>query len=273
MDIRIFAFGDLVGAPGKQMVAKRLRAFCQQENIEYVIGNAENAADRGAGITPKDCEALWAAGVGVLTAGDHVWDRHEIVPVIDRTERLLRPFNYDSKMPGRGWTVVESPNGFKIGVLHVQGRVFMSKIQANCPFQAADEAIRRIHEQTKVVVVDVHAEATSEKIALGWHLDGRASFVFGSHTHVQTADSRVLPQGTAYITDLGMSGPYESVLGRRVDRVLHKFITQMPAPFDVATGDVRICGAIATVNVETGRAVEIERITILEDGTVKKGKD
>ena len=271
MDIRILAIGDTVGGPGRQMISKHLRAVCLKENVEFVVVNAENVAGSGAGITPNDCEELWKAGAGVLTGGDHIWDKRDIIPFIDRTDRLLRPFNYDPGMPGRGWSVRETPNGFKVGVVHVQGRVFMTKIAAGCPFKAADEAIAKIREQTQVVVVDVHAEATSEKIAMGWHLDGRASFVFGSHTHVQTADSRVLPQGTAYITDCGMSGPYESVLGRRVDRVLHKFITQMPAPFDVATGDPRISGAIATVNVESGRALAIERIQVLEDGTIRKG--
>jgi hypothetical protein len=166
--------------------------------------------------------------------------------------------NYQPDQPGRGWTVVEA-GGAKVGVVHVQGNVFMKEPAAN-PFRSADAAIEDMKKQTPVIVVDMHCEATSEKIAMGWHTDGRASFVFGTHTHVQTADERVLPKGTAYITDVGMTGPYESVIGRQIDRVLTKFTTGMPAYFEVATGDVRLCGAMATIDAATGRAESVERV-------------
>jgi len=261
---RILAVGDVVGRPGRTILRERLPEFCRRELVDCVVANAENVSG-GSGLMPAEADELFRAGIHVLTAGDHVWGRKEIIPYIDRTPRLLRPANLPAEQPGRGATVVETSSGVPVGIVSLLGRVFMNT-PADCPFQAARRLVSELRARTPVVVVEIHGEATSEKIALGWWLDGRASFVFGTHTHIPTADERILPQGTAYITDVGMTGPYESVIGRRIDRVLHRFTTGMPAPFEVATGDVRLCGALATVDSESGRALEIRRVEIRADG-------
>jgi metallophosphoesterase (TIGR00282 family) len=263
MKIKILGIGDVVGKPGREIIRKRLPEYCVQENIAFVVANGENLFD-GAGITPKDADILQAAGVHVITGGDHIWNRREIIPYIAKNPTILRPANYPKNQPGSGTTVVELPSGIKIGVLHLQGRVFMN-VQCACPFMTAEEELKRLQLKTNVIVVDMHCEATSEKVAMGWWLDGKVSYMFGTHTHIPTADERVLPKGTAYITDVGMTGPYESVIGRRVDRVLHRMTTGMPARFDVATKDVRLYGAIATVDSDSGRAVKIERMVLTED--------
>lgn len=260
MKLRILAIGDIVGKPGREIVKRRLPAWCREQNVEFVVANGENLND-GAGIIPSEADDLYAAGVHVITAGDHVWNKKEIIPYIDRKPTLLRPANYPEGQPGTGATIVELPIGVKVGVVHVQGRVFMNT-PAACPFATAKKHVEKMRESTSVIVVDMHCEATSEKIAMGWWLDGQVSYVFGTHTHIQTADERVLPKGTAYITDLGMTGPYESVIGRRIDRVLHRFTTGMPARFDVATGDVRLCGAVATIDTGSGLAEKVERVVL-----------
>ncbi len=267
MKTRILAIGDVVGRPGREIVKERLPEYCRRELIDCVIANGENLSG-GSGILPSEADELFKAGVHVITAGDHVWGKKEIIPYIDRMPNLLRPANFPAEQPGRGSTVVETASGVRIGVVSLLGRVFMN-VQADCPFQAAKRLVAEIKAKTPVVVVEIHCEATSEKVAMGWWLDGQASFVYGTHTHIQTADERVLPQGTAYITDCGMTGPYESVIGRRIDRVLHRFTTGMPAHFEVATGDARLCGAVAAVDSETGRALEIRRVVILENGDVR----
>lgn len=259
MALTILAIGDIVGRPGRMIVQERLRTFIQDEKIDFVIANAENVSG-GSGIMPSEADDLFAAGCHAITCGDHVWAKREIIPYMDRQPAILRPANYPPEQPGRGATVL-TVNTHKIGVMHIQGNVFMHTPASN-PFRAASDCFHELAQQTKVILVDMHGEATSEKIAMGWFMDGKASFVFGTHTHVQTADERVLPQGTAYITDLGMTGPYEGVIGRRIDRVLHKFVTGMPAPFDVATGDVRLCGAIASVDPNTGRALAVKRVVV-----------
>lgn len=267
MKVRILGIGDVVGRPGRTIIKDRLRDFCQKELVDCVIANGENLSG-GSGLTPPEADELFKAGVHVITGGDHVWGKKEIIPYIDRTPHLLRPANYPDSQPGKGHTVVETPSGVKVGVIHLQGRVFMN-VPCEDPFAWARRLVAELRPKTPVIAVDMHCEATSEKVAMGWWLDGQVSFIFGTHTHIQTADERVLPQGTAYITDCGMTGPYESVIGRRVDRVLHRFTTGMPAHFEVATGDVRLCGALATVDSETGRATEIRRVVIYENGTVK----
>jgi hypothetical protein len=264
---RILAIGDVVGKPGRTLLRDRLPEFCRKELVDCVVANGENVSG-GSGIMPAEADELFKAGVHVLTAGDHAWGKKEIIPYIDRTPNLLRPANFPAEQPGRGWTVVETAGGVKVGVVTLLGRVFMN-VQADCPFHAARRLVAEIKARTPVAVVEIHCEATSEKIAMGWWLDGQASFVYGTHTHIQTADERLLPQGTAYITDVGMTGPYDSVIGRRTDRVLHRFTTGMPAHFEVADGDARLSGALATVDSETGRALEIRRVTILENGTVR----
>jgi len=232
-----------------------------------VIANGENLAG-GSGLLPSEADELFRAGVHVITGGDHVWGKKEIIPYIDRTPRLIRPANYPETQPGKGYVIVETQSGAKVGVLHLQGRVFMN-VPCDCPFQTGERIVKELKQKTNVIAIDMHCEATSEKVGMGWWMDGKASFVFGTHTHIQTADERVLPQGTAYITDCGMTGPYDSVIGRRTDRVLHRFTTGMPAHFEVATGDVRISGALATIDSGSGLATEIKRVVIYENGTVK----
>ena len=267
MMIRILAIGDVVGKPGRTIISQRLPEYCRKELVDCVIANGENLAG-GSGLLPSEADELFKAGVHVITGGDHVWGKKEIIPYIDRTPNLIRPANYPEGQPGKGYTVVETMKGVKVAVVHLQGRVFMNT-HCDCPFQAAKRVIADLKPKTNIVAVDMHCEATSEKVAMGWWLDGQASFVFGTHTHIQTADERILPQGTAYITDCGMTGPYDSVIGRRTDRVLHRFTTGMPAHFEVATGDVRISGALATIDSASGLATEIKRVVLLENGTVR----
>ncbi len=263
MKVRILAIGDVVGKPGRTIIKERLGEIVRKELVDCVIANGENLAG-GSGLMPSEADELFAAGVSVITGGDHVWGKKEIIPYIDRTPRLLRPANYPDHQPGKGFVVFETQNGAKVGVIHLQGRVFMN-VHCDCPFQVVRRIMNELRPRTSVIAVDMHCEATSEKVAMGWWLDGQASFVFGTHTHIQTADERVLPQGTAYITDCGMTGPYESVIGRRIDRVLHRFTTGMPAHFEVAAGDVRLCGALATIDSETGRALEVKRVVLYEE--------
>ncbi len=261
--IRIAAFGDVVGAPGRRVLEKHLPAFREAHRIDLVVVNAENVAE-GSGVTPALMDRLLKAGADVLTTGDHIGRKNAIFPVLEGSPKIVRPANYPTEFPGRGLTFHQL-DGVQVGILNLIGRIFMHDGQASCPFKAADEAVQRCRERGAILLVDFHAEATSEKVALGWYLDGRASVVFGSHTHVATADGRVLPKGTAYQTDLGMCGPWDSVIGRRTDRVLKKMITGVPAPFDVAEGDPRASGAIFTVE-KTGRALSVERVEIkLED--------
>jgi metallophosphoesterase (TIGR00282 family) len=262
--IRILGIGDIVGRPGRRVIQELLPELRRARQIDFVVGNGENVSG-GSGLRPQEAEELFGAGVDVLTGGDHVWGKRELIPYIDKTDRILRPANYPAEQPGAGFGVYPLRDGLAVGVVHVQGRVFMN-IPADCPFKTADAAIEKIRARTPIVVVDFHGEATSEKVAAGWHLDGRASFIFGTHTHVQTADERVLPHGTAYITDCGMTGPYDSVIGRRKDVVIQRFLTQIPAKFDVATDDPRLCGALATIDAATGRAVAIERVMLGLDG-------
>ncbi len=264
MKMRILAIGDVVGKPGRRIVREQLPEYCRRELVDCVVANGENISG-GSGILPSEADELFKSGIDVITTGDHVWSKKDIVPYMDRTKNLIRPANYPLDQPGRGATVVETPGGTKVAVLQLQGRIFMNT-PADCPFAAARRVLEEVRSKAPVIVLDMHGEATSEKIAMGWWLDGQVSFIFGTHTHIQTADERVLPKGTAYITDVGMTGPYESVIGRRIDRVLHRFTTGMPAHFDVANGDVRLCGALATVDPQTGRAMEIRRVVILEDG-------
>jgi len=230
----------------------------RQHSLDFVIANGENAA-RGSGITPSLLDHLYNDGVDVVTTGDHVFRRGEIMSRLETDEKILRPLNYPDTSAGRGFTL-RDVNGQKIAVINLVGRTFMQP--SNCPFLAADRAIEEMGRYTNVIIVDFHAEATSEKIAMGWYLDGRVSAVLGTHTHIPTADARILPEGTAYITDLGMTGPHESVIGRRIDRVLSRFVTGMPSPFDVASGDVRINGVIVEINPTSGKAISIERLEV-----------
>jgi hypothetical protein len=259
MDFRALAIGDIVGKPGRRALAAALPQLLKDRPIDIVIANGENTAG-GSGITPAIFEELRAMGVDVVTMGDHVYRKKEAVPLLAGSDRILRPANLQPEAVGRGYTVLESQSGFPFAVISLLGRTFMKA--ADCPFHAVDRILAEIGDRVKLIFLDMHAEATSDRVAMGWHLDGRATAVFGTHTHVQTSDERVLPKGTAYISDLGMTGPYEGVLGRKKEKVLSAMITGMPTFFDVATGDLRVSGALVTADTQTGRASAIERISV-----------
>jgi 2',3'-cyclic-nucleotide 2'-phosphodiesterase len=261
--VRILTLGDVVGRPGRQVVHQQLPALVRQRDVHLVVANGENIAG-GSGITANLFNKLRSYGVDVITLGDHIYKRLDIVATLGNSERVVRPANLASGAAGRPFTVVQTNSGVTVAVFSVLGRIFMN-LPSDDPFAAVDRVLGQLPAAAKVRVCDVHAEATSEKVALGHWMDGRVSMVFGTHTHIPTADAHVLAGGTAYITDVGMCGPYDSVLGRRKDRVLKYMTTNMPAPFDVATHDVRLCGAIAEIDAETGRAVSIERVEVRGD--------
>ncbi len=263
MQLNILAIGDIVGKPGRSILKKKLREFIEQEKVDFCVANAENSA-RGSGITVNIANELFSYGIDVITMGDHVWKKKEIYSTLQSEQRLLRPANYPPKAHGKGYVALKTKGGCVIGIMNLLGRVFMKPI--DCPFMAADLAIEELSKLTNIIIVDMHAEATSEKIAMGWYLDGRVSAVVGTHTHVQTADERILHKGTGYITDLGMTGPHESILGRNIEKVLESIVTQVPTRFDIAEKDVRIEGAIITVDTETGKAVNIKRARVTENG-------
>lgn len=259
MKLKILVLGDVVGKPGRKIIKNKVSAFIEKESINFCIVNGENAAG-GSGISKQIADDLYSTGVNVITMGDHVWRRKDIVSLLADEQRILRPANYSPDAVGNGSVILKTAFGQSIGVINLLGRVFMKPI--DCPFREAKRLIKDISTKTNVIIVDIHAEATSEKIAMGWFLDGMVSAVVGTHTHVQTADETILPGGTAYITDLGMTGSYESVLGRKTENVLKAIVTQMHAHFEVADGDVRACGVTITVDTETGKAVDIQRIVI-----------
>ena len=265
MSLRAFLVGDIVGQPGRAILEKKLSAFRKKHDVDFCVANGENASG-GSGITVANAREVLGSGVDVITMGDHVWKRKEIAQFMESDSRILRPYNYSPLAVGTGMGIYTLGSGVAIGVLNLIGRVFLKP--ADCPFRAADQALQQLAPHAPNIFVDFHAEATAEKIAMGWHLDGRVTCVFGTHTHVQTADERVLPKGTAFICDVGMTGPHDSVLGRRKDRVIKAAMTQMPHSFDVAKGDVRISGALVTFDEQTGRAGSIERIQIREDEEV-----
>lgn len=254
--MKILFIGDIVGSPGRQAVKSLLPPLRKGHGIDLVIANAENAAG-GSGITSKVLSELIDCGIDVFTSGDHIWKRKEIFQIIDKYPQLLRPANFPPGTPGRGSGVFQTKDGIKIGVVNILGRVFLQAI--DCPFRAARDEVQRLSQETKVIVVDIHAEATSEKIALGWYLDGLASAILGTHTHVQTADERILPRGSAYITDVGMSGPLDSVIGRRTEDVLQRFLTNIPTRFEVASENCQIQGVILELEEKTGKAKSISR--------------
>lgn len=261
--IRILFFGDIVGEPGRKAVYERLPGLLKEEEIDFVIANGENIAG-GRGITPKLCIELLRAGIAVVTTGDHVWDQKEIVEYFPTEPRLLRPLNWPEGTTGAGSVVLDTAKG-QVGVVNVQGRVFMQP-PLDDPFGAVDREVARLHDKgVKVIFVDFHAEATSEKIGFGHHLDGKVSAVAGTHTHVQTADERILPKGTAVLTDVGMCGPHHSVLGRAVDSVVWRFRTGMPTRFPIAKGSVELGGMIVDVDTETGMAIAVKRLREIVD--------
>ncbi len=258
--MKALLIGDIIGEPGRTLLARRLRDVVEEHRIDLVIANGENAA-AGFGITPKIADEFFELGVHVITSGNHIWDKREIQDYIVGQPRLIRPANYPAGTPGAGSVVVDVA-GVSIGVIQVMGRVFMPIL--DCPFQAARREVEYLRAQTRVIIVDAHGEATSEKRALGWYLDGEVSAVIGTHTHVQTADEEILPGGTAYLTDAGMTGPYRSVIGMRKEIVLQKFLTQMPARFEVAGGPCVFSAAVVEIDAETGRARQIYRLHLRE---------
>jgi metallophosphoesterase (TIGR00282 family) len=255
--MRIAFFGDVVGRPGRRAVAIVLRRLKREDGIDFVVANGENAAG-GKGIDPGSAEELQDAGVDVITTGNHVWQVREIIPYLAENARVLRPLNFAPGTPGSGWVVRTTREGIAVGVVNLIGRVFMGP--AECPFRAVDAVLAEVGAAARVIVVDMHGEATSEKVGMGRYLAGRVSAVIGSHTHVQTADETVLEGGTAVLTDAGMCGPEDSILGVRTDRVLERFLSQMPVRFEVASGPVLVQGALIDVDAATGRATAIRRI-------------
>jgi metallophosphoesterase (TIGR00282 family) len=262
--VKILFIGDIVGEPGRKAVETILPRLRDEHALDFVIANGENSAG-GNGITPPIAGELFFAGVDVITSGDHLWDQKTVSELLYSEPRFLRPLNYPPGVPGRGANIyeVQSPKSkaqspLRIGVMNVQGRVFMPPMEN--PFTTADEAVNRLREQTKIIFVDFHGEATSEKIAFGRFLDGRVSAVVGTHTHVQTADEQILPHGTAYLSDAGFTGPQDGCLGREIEPVLKKFLTGMPQRFEVARNRVRLLGALIRIDDATGKAVSIQRV-------------
>lgn len=256
MSLRILYVGDVMGQAGRTAFARGAGKLRRTAEVDCIVVNGENAA-AGRGITPALCDELFAAGADLITLGDHTWDQKELLPHLDRETRLVRPANYAPGCPGRGLASIEI-NGVRISVLVLQGRVFMSP--ADCPFRCVDDLLKRTGNLGRVVLVEIHAEATSEKCAMGHYLDGRVAAVVGTHTHIQTADERILPQGTAYLTDLGLTGPDHSVIGMDIGTVMPRFLTGLPSKFEVAAGPLYLHGALIDVDEKTGRAKKIKRV-------------
>ena len=263
--LTIIFVGDVVGEPGRRTVQKLLPPLRNQYHATFCVVNGENSAG-GAGITPKTFRELREAGADVVTTGDHIWDNKEILPFIGTDPRLLRPANYPPAVAGSGSGVFQISNGLHIGVLNLMGRTFLKNL--DCPFRVAEEKVAQLRKETPIILVDIHAEATSEKIALGRFLDGQVSMVVGTHTHVQTADEQIFPKGTAFLCDAGMTGPHESVLGREIEPIIQRFLTQVPQKFDVAKMGLRLNGAVVNVDISKGKALSVHRLSVpLEDAT------
>jgi 2',3'-cyclic-nucleotide 2'-phosphodiesterase len=257
--MRILFIGDIFGKPGRKVLEEELSNLIRQHSIEFCIANAENAAG-GFGITPQIADQLLESEIDLLTSGNHVWDKRQIIQYLDLQPRLLRPHNYPNAAPGTGVFIGKTRHGIPIGVMNIQGRVFMPAL--DCPFATSRSAVEQIRRQANVIIVDIHAEATSEKQALGWYLDGQVSAIVGTHTHVQTADERILPKGTAYITDVGMTGPHDSIIGSVPELALNRFLRQMPIRLEPALGNIRLCAVLLDIDETTGMAKSIERLNI-----------
>lgn len=255
--MRVLFIGDVFGKPGRRVLREKLHEIIQKEKADFCVANVENAA-AGFGITPDIAEELLRMEIDLLTSGNHIWDKRAVIPYIADQPKLLRPLNYPYGAPGAGVFIGDTRCGVRVGVLNLQGRVFMPA--TDCPFAVGLSAIERIRKETPVILVDFHAEATSEKQAFAWYVDGKVSAVIGTHTHVQTADERILPRGTAFITDLGMTGPYDSVIGSIPDLALERFLRQMPARLEPANANTRLCGALIDIDEKNGKAISIQRI-------------
>lgn len=255
--MNILVIGDIIGKPGRKAVINLLPKLKRKHRLDIVIANGENAAG-GMGITPKIVEELYYSGIDIITSGNHVWKHKEIYGTLDKDPTLLRPANYPPKVPGKGSCIFSTEKGDKVGILNLMGRVFLAEL--DCPFRKADEEIEKLSPETKVIIVDMHAEITSEKTAMGWYLDGKVSAVVGTHTHIPTADERILPKGTAYITDIGMVGSLDSVIGVKKELALKRFLSQMPIRFEVEKKNVCLQGAVINIDSKTGKAKNIKRI-------------
>lgn len=259
--MRILMLGDVVGRPGRKAVQEFLPILLREYNPDLVVANGENAAG-GNGITVETADELFSNGIDILTMGNHVWDKKEAFDLLEQDGRIVRPANYPPNTPGRGYTLAKTWNDLneevKVGIINLSGRVFLPTL--DCPFRLGRSLAEKIRTETNIILVDFHAEATSEKMALGWYLDGTVSAVIGTHTHIQTADARVLPNGTAYITDVGMTGPRDSVLGVKKEIIINKFLTQLPVRFEVAGGKIQLEAILLEIDAASGCAVRIERI-------------
>lgn len=269
--MRALLIGDVIGKPGRLALERFVIPLRKELGIDLVVVNCENAAG-GLGVTALVAEEMFRAGADVLTSGNHVWKKPEALQLLKLDHRVLRPANYPAAAPGSGAVVIDTLGGHKVGILNVQGRVFMEP--TDCPFRAAERELARLRQQTPMIIVDVHAEATSEKAALGWFLDGKVSCVFGTHTHIPTADERILPNGTAFLSDVGMTGPYDSVIGRKTEQILEKFLTGLPVKSEVAGGNVQLRALLVDIDPATGKATHLERLTrVLEERVDGRGRD
>jgi metallophosphoesterase (TIGR00282 family) len=259
METRLLFIGDIVGKPGRTAIIRELHRLVDQYRIDLAIANGENAAG-GFGITPDTANELFSQGIHLLTSGNHIWDKKETSRYLEEETRLLRPANYPPGNAGSGSVVIETSAGIKVGVLNLEGRVYMKNL--DCPFRVADAELEQLKQQTPIILVDIHAEATSEKAALGWYLDGRISAIVGTHTHVQTADERILPGGTAYISDVGMTGSFDSIIGMDKNQAIQRFLTQQSVKFDLPKKNIRLNAVVITVETASGKAIKIERINI-----------
>ncbi len=254
--MKILFVGDIFGRPGKMVASKFIPKIIEEQNIDFCIANGENAAG-GFGLTDNSARKLFSYGVDVITTGNHIWDRREVNTLLDETDLILRPANYPFGVAGNGFTVVNKC-GVTVGVINLVGRIFMQPV--DCPFRSADKIIDCLKKKTNIIIIDFHAECTSEKIALGWHLDGWVSAVIGTHTHVMTADERILPKGTAFISDVGMTGPHDSVIGVRIEQSIERIMTQVPVRFSPAEGGLKFSAVLIEVEDSSGKAISIKRI-------------
>ncbi|MCA9499584.1 MAG: TIGR00282 family metallophosphoesterase [Nitrospirales bacterium] len=259
--MNVLFIGDIMGEPGRRVILKHLSKVIQEYQIDLVIGNGENAAG-GFGITREVAEDLFDLGLSIITLGNHAWDKREALEYLQKEQRVIRPANYPDGVPGKGTCVVETIQGERLGILQLMGRVFMPMV--DCPFRVAERELAQLTTQTHCILVDMHAETTSEKMAMGYFLDGKVSAVLGTHTHVQTADEQILPQGTGYLTDVGMTGPVQSVIGMKPNLVIQKFLTQLPKRFEVATGPSVLSAAVLNLHSSTGKTTHITRLRVFE---------
>ncbi len=257
--MNVLMIGDIVAKPGRKLVEMHLPSLIEQHKLDFVVANCENVA-HGFGVTPETADELFRMGANVLTSGNHIWDKKEIMEYIHSESRLLRPANYPKIVPGKGHIVARSRKGIKVGVLNVQGRVFMGPSED--PFSIAQDLVEQMRKETPIILVDMHGEASSEKQAMGWFLDGKVTAVCGTHTHVPTADQRILPAGTAYVTDIGMTGPYDSIIGVEKDQIIQKFLDQIPTRFEPAKENPILQSMLIEVDEDSGLAQKIQRITV-----------